>query len=53
MSHHDLLWLKIGAAIATIITFSYTTFETKEHSKELLEHIIRIEDKVDLLLDKR
>ena len=51
MNHQDWIWIKIGAAVATVVTFSYSTFETKDHSHELLDHIIRIEQKLDKVIE--
>jgi len=53
MNKHDFIWVKIGMATASIITFVYGTFETKEHTKEIMDHIIRIEAKIDRLLEKQ
>lgn len=53
MNKHDFIWVKIGMATASIITFVYGTFETKDHAKELMDHIIRIEVKIDRLLEQR
>jgi hypothetical protein len=50
---HNWVWIKIGAAVAAIITFAYSNFETRDHARELLEHIIRIEEKVDKILETR
>lgn len=53
MDHHNWLWVKVGMATATVITFAYTTFETKEHANELINHIIRIEEKLDRIIESR
>lgn len=53
MDHYSFVWLKIGAAVAVVVTFIYGNFETKDHTKELLDHVVRIEQKVDSLLEKR
>lgn len=56
MNEHHFLWLKIGIAVAmatsSIVTFTYSTFETKDHAQEIMAHMIRIEQKLDRLLEK-
>ena len=53
MDHYSFVWLKIGASVAIVITFLYGNFETKDHTKELIEHMVRIEQKVDKILEMR
>ena len=51
---HDLIWLKVAMATAAVITFSYTTFATKEQIKEsVLDRLDRIEIKIDRLIEER
>lgn len=37
----------LSTAALTLAAYSFTTFETKEHAKEILDYLIRIEQKVD------
>lgn len=46
----EMLWVKLIAMTAAIITFAYANFETKDHSREVLDHVIRIEKKLDTLI---
>jgi len=56
MNDHNYLWIKIGVAVAmatsSLVTFVYSTFETKDHAQEVMSHLIRIEAKVDRILEK-
>ena len=56
MNDHNFVWVKIGIAVAmttsSLVTFVYSTFETKDHAQEIMAHIIRIEQKLDRLLEK-
>lgn len=56
MNDENYLWIKIGIAVAmatsSIVTFTYSTFETKDHAQEVMSHMIRIEQKIDRLLEK-
>ena len=46
--------LAVGGIVATTITFSYSTFASKEYVKEaIVDRLDRIESKLDRLIESR
>jgi len=39
----------LSTAALTLAAYSFTTFETKEHAREILDYLIRIENKVEAI----
>jgi len=45
---HDWMWLKIGAAVAAIVTYAYATFIPRH---ELEESVLKRLDRIEIKLD--
>lgn len=51
MEHHGWIWIKIGIATASVITFAYASFmPRKEVEESIYKRLDRIESKLDAII---